>query len=457
MHTENTGITLTIEALSDKGEGTGTYQGMTYFVPETLPGEQVQVMPGEPFVSGSRRAPARLIKLVQPHPERIIPPCPYAHSCGGCLLPHASQKLQLTIKEQLLRASLNKAGLACVQPEPMFSLPEQYQGSTPCRYKTIRRFALQDGHIVNGFYKVRSHELCAVSRCLQEPAWFSDFAQALCALADEHKLTVYDEASGTGCLRALLLREGDSTERMAVLIAAQALPEVFVTALTALAEQQALTSLNVSLNTTSGNKVLGDGAQCLYGRPYLTKTFEGIAYQISPLSFLQVNHDITAQLYRQAVQFCTEATEHDRALDLCCGAGTMTLLLSRHFRQVTGVEIVESAVQAARANAQRNDIHNADFVCQDFTDYLAACRSGQHRVNAVIADPARTGLGAANCQALLRMPGPLKLSLIFCSLKALERDLKILCRKGGFRVRKVQGFDMFPQTMHLETMVLLEK
>lgn len=441
-----TGITVFIEGLSEKGEAMARHQDMLYFMDGPLPGEELTIEPGEPFVKGSKRAPAAVLETLKFHPQRCQPFCRHYANCGGCSLQQASLKLQHALKAKAIDEALKAAGAVVSRHEPIVAAPT----GEAVRFKSIRRFALLNGQIVSGFYQKRSHELTPVYDCPLEPSWMGAAAFDLCSTAQHVRLLPYDEQSGQGCLRALLLREGDPGERLLLLVTAHELPPIFIAALQELCTLHGISAGFVGINDQPGNQVLPESVEHIFGKESIVKTFGGCRFEAGPLSFLQVNYPVAEALYQRAVAHCGLGT---RALDLCCGAGTMTLQLARHFKEVVGVEIVPSAIEAAKRNAALNGIKNVSFYCEDMSSYLKRERG---QFNALIADPARVGLGEANCRIIGSLQGPLKAAFIFCSLKALKRDLKVLLA-SGFRLDAVQGYDMFPHSMHIETLVLLSK
>lgn len=378
------------------------------------------------------------------------------------------------------------------------------------------------GQLALGFYSARSHELIAVDQCQLEPVRFAQLSQSLLQCCQELHLAAYDEAAASaaaniaqqakskrkqrdagagavnalgantalapdGQLRAVLWRQGDGDEILGCLIVSGALPDEVKRALTQWAEREQVSSFSLGYNSKVGNALFTSDLELLHGKAWITKTLLGMQYDVYAQTFLQVNYPVCEQLYQAAIEHCckpvtvtkgahgkdkgkgddlvkasastSDYDENAVALDLCCGVGTMTLALARHFPQVLGVELVPEAVAAAQENARNNGMKQAQFVAGDLKKVLPKLlkeqkAQGKH-VQAVIADPSRAGLGAA-VKALAKVTRPCRLSLIFCALPALQRDLPELLRQG-FKLESVQGFDMFPHSSHVETLVLLAK
>lgn len=393
----------------------------------------------------------------------------------------------------------------------------------PCRFKSLRYFGSSaQGQLALGFYSARSHELIAVEQCPLEPLRFAQLSQSLLQCCQDLHLTAYDEVAAAadvaatplkakgrkkagvkgagavnalnhnvslalhGQLRALLLRQGDGDEILGCLIVSGALSDEAKQALKQWAEREHLSSFSLGYNSQLGNALFTSDIELLHGKEWITKTLLGLQYKVSAPTFLQVNYPICEQLYQAAIAHCCKPVpvkakkaqsqgnanadseqNHDKnadvnvvALDLCCGVGTMTLALARHFPQVWGVELVPEAVAAAQENARINGMEQTQFVAGDLKKALPQLLKEQknqgNKVRAIIADPSRAGLGPAVIKALAKVVRPCRLSLIFCALPALQRDLPELLRQG-FKLEMVQGFDMFPHSSHVETLVLLSK
>ncbi len=474
--------TVVITGRGRHGEGIASYQGKDIYVPQALRGETLEVAIGAPFAPNSKRCPGTILKVITPSPYRVAPEeqaraCPHYARCGGCQLTHVSAEGQLAYK----RADIVTALKAVVDPNQADSLVRPVVPTTqrPCRFKSIRYAAPRNPNMLSpialGFYAAGSHDLVPVTKCPLEPERFGEVAAALEQALNELALPCYDEAQATAtqgtkraaAVRALQLRLGDDNAVSACLIMAGRLNEAQRSTLRARAQALGLESLTVGYNDQVGNALFTRDLELIAGSAAISKTLLGARFAVYPNTFLQVNYEICTKLYQAAIEHCAKAQTHQRALDLCCGVGTMTLALAQHFDQVLGVEIVADAITAAQANAQANGLSaRCDFIAQDMTQVLPqliyeqkqARKQGQdaQRISAIIADPARVGLGAPNAQLLAQIPGPCQLALIFCALPALKRDLPPLLQ-GGFSIDYVQGFDMFPGSQHVETLVCLSK
>lgn len=446
-------LELEVTSLSDKGEGLACARGMELYVAGALPGDRMRVRVLPAFVAGSKRHPVEILETLVCSDAHAEPAdvCPHQGECGGCPLGAMSYEAQLVFKRTLIEKALKEGDVKYADEIAM--TPSARRNT---RFKSIRYFGQGPEGVISGFYQSRSHRICKVGACPLEQAWFGELAERICAVAAEHDLKAYDEISHKGHLRALMMRDCKDGGRLCVLSHNEELPAEFVRDLKHVYEEFAIRAGFTQQNRGTGNRVLAGQMIPLTSDRQVEVTLGGFRFMAGPNTFLQVNYPVAEALYTAAVSWCGKDPQA-MALDLCCGSGTMTLPLSRHFSQVTGVEIVEEAVAAARDNAALNAVANADFIAADLKKVIGSLvKNDGLPVRAVIADPARVGLGAENCRALGRLRGSVRLAVIFCGLKALARDLPLLM-KSGFRLRRVRGFDMFPGSMGVETLVCLEK
>lgn len=492
-------VDVTVAKLSNKGEGIAFYQDLEIYIPQVLLGEKLKVEVGEPFVTGSKRCSGKVVQIIEPSKNRVSSyPCSYYGLCGGCQYMHVDYQEQLRVKQADIALALSSAmgNEVNAQDIEIEALDKQN-----CRSKSIRYFALDSNNeLIQGFYATRSHDLVAIDNCCQEVDGFGPLASSLndClkALKAPHN-----------ALKALQLRQADDGI-MALLIVSNSFDATSVReSFISWAKDHKLGSFYLGFNNQEGNSLYCDKVELLFGKELLIKSLLGFKYYFGPQTFMQVNYDMTQKLYAQAIDHCIKNHKtiasstapsaaqgaaqglepakapssaqadaqcaaqgavlsawqqgdlnDELALDLCCGVGTMSLALAQHYKKVIGVEIVDSAIELAQKNASLNNIDNASFIAGDINKVLPSLLKGalRSKVRAVIADPARSGLGSDCARLIGKISGPCAISLIFCSLTALKRDLPVLL-KAGFKVSKVKGFDMFANTNHIETLVCLTK
>lgn len=440
-------IELTVVKLNDKGQGIAYLDKYEIYLEDAVDGDVVLAKVEAPFTNGSKRRPANVLSFIKKSDNRaqnnedVLKHSTYAY--GKLKYEISLEKKRHNILEALKKAQI-KAYVSTVEPTDL---------SKPSRYKTIRYFALTDNKVINGFYKTNSHEVESVEFSSLEPKWFSDFANDLCRLFTDNAVSVYDEESRLGLLRYLLLRDTQK-QRLCVLTVFEQIDENLVSLYKKLAENYQIEAIYLNINGSSGNQILNGNLQCLSEKEQIKLSLCDFEFNAGPNTFLQVNYDIASKLYQEAIDFCGKDKE-GHALDLCCGVGTMTLCLSRNFESVKGIEIVEDSIKAACINAEENHVDNVSLEVGDVKNNLKA-HLKDPKLKAIICDPSRAGIGHEACTALASVKGSMKLAYIFCSLTALTRDLKTLV-ENGYRIESVKGFDMFPFTSHVETLVLLSK
>ena len=443
-------ISAIVDALSDKGEGIVFKDDLEIYIKGAVPDDEVLIRCGKPFAEGSKRCPGEIVELIKPSADRQKEDllCKYISSCGGCPLGGLNTAAQHRFKMKLIDDALIKAGVTDVKQQPFVGTCSEIY-----RHKSIRFFANDKSGVIQGFYQSRSHEVCEIECCTGECAWFTDLACEICALADNHNVKAYDEISAQGQIRALMMRDCGENERLAVLTSYSSLPDIFQQDLVQLFKKHHIKAGFIQLNENAGNRIISGRLKALTVAQNITAEIGGYTFDVGPQTFLQVNYDIARKLYAAAIKWCGDDMGAE-ALDLCCGCGTMTLPLARHFLKVTGVEIVQEATDAALHNARRAGVTNAEFIAADLKAVLP--QLSKRNIKAVIADPPRAGLGDANCRALKALPQGTHLAVIFCGLKALSRDVASLI-KAGFKLQAVQCFDMFPNAYGCETLCLFTK
>lgn len=461
-----------VTKLSKKGEGIALSQDREIFIPQVLVGEKLNVEVGEPFAVGSARCPGKVISIIEPSIERNDKiACPYYGTCGGCQLMHMKDSAQIELKRSDIKEALEQVALKLKKSPKAVSLDflklniamvSNEIDDQVVRFKSIRYFGEQDNKLIQGFYIARSHKVVAIDSCCQEPRSFGPLACSLTATLNELKAPLSSATSSSSWgVKALQLRQGEHQDNLTVLlIVTGKVPESVKASLQSWAQAQHISSCYLGYNNQTGNSLYCEQVELIWGERFIIKNINGLNFKLGPQTFMQVNYPMTQKLYQSAIDHAVSKSSHERSwgLDLCCGVGTMTLALATKLNQVTGVEIVSESIASAQENADLNHINNAHFIVGDIKNVLPGLLKGKQKkhLSALIADPSRAGLGES-CAALIgRIKGPCAVSLIFCSLSALQRDLPIVL-KAGFTITKIQGFDMFPHSKHIETLVCLTK
>ena len=460
-------LELQIDGLGHDGEGVGRAQGFTFFIPGAIPGDQVlavvkQVKKNYGF--------AEVVKVISPSPDRVMPECSVFGRCGGCALQHMDYQAQLRWKRQRVVDALQRIG--------GFSDPVVHETigmAQPFRYRNKGQYpvTLSGEQLVAGFYAKGSHEVVACQDCLIQHPLNNRIVSEVSRLAMEFGLDAYNEHTGQGFLRHILIKTGFETgEALCVLVTnGRDFPEGDGDAKDSKVDrnsrrsgaefgrrlQQAvpeLVGVVQNINTQKTNVILGDETRTLWGRDALIDELCGLQFKISARSFFQVNPLQTAVLYNKALEYAAlNGTE--TVLDLYCGIGTISLLLAGRSRQVIGVEYVEDAVVDARNNAEMNGISNVDFYAGDAGTVLENLAGEGINFDVAVLDPPRAGCDAKVLRILANLKVP-RIVYVSCNPASLARDLKLLAEMG-YGLKEAQPVDMFPQTSHVETVVLMSR
>lgn len=377
------------------------------------------------------------------------PACPHRRSCGGCQLQNLSYPEQLAHKQRRVVSLLG--GFGHVEEILGMEAPYHY------RNKVHAAFALdRQQRIVSGIYQPNSHAVVPIDDCQIEDELADRIIVAIRGMLRDYKLQVYDERSGSGWLRHVLVRRAFSTgQTMVVLVAVS---PIFKNQTPFLAELlrrfPEITTVVLNVNDRFGPVVLGARNKTLYGSGAIEDVLCGKRFRISPASFYQINPVQTEKLYAKAAEFA-DLRGDETVLDAYCGIGTIGLSVCDRVKQVIGVEINRDAVRDAIANARLNGVKNAWFTAGDAGRFMEQMVEDGQRPDLVFMDPPRAGSDRRFLESLLRV-SPRRVVYISCDPETLKRDLEILTA-GGYRVRRIQPVDMFPMTEHIECVVSLAK
>ena len=487
---------LTITDMGTDGEGIGHYDGMTFFVKDALIGD---VITARALKLKKNYGYARVEEIKSPSTFRVEAECPLHRSCGGCQIQALSYDKQLEFKNEKVRNNIIRIG--GFDPEFIDSVMQPVVGmDKPYRYRNKAQFPVgkdKNGNLVTGFYASRTHSIIPVTDCLLGVKENEKILDIVKKWMGENHIEPYNEETHKGLVRHVLIRFGFTSKEIMVclIINGKSLP-ASDSLCEKLSEIPGMTSVSYNVNTEKTNVILGKRTECIWGQPYISDTIHlrtypdfketglGIEYQISPQSFYQVNPEQTEKLYSTALEFAG-LTGKESVWDLYCGIGTISLFLSQKAKQVYGVEIVPQAIEDAKNNARLNGITNAEFfvgkaeeVLPEFyanaagdagTDMISAdgnngedakrCRDGRNRdmlrPDVIVVDPPRKGCDERCLDTMLKM-APDRIVYVSCDSATLARDLKILCQ-GGYEIRKIQVFDQFAHSVHVETVCLLSK
>ena len=455
---KNDMVTLDIVDCGTNGEGIGKADGFTVFVKDAVIGDQVTA---KIMKAKKNYGYGRLMEILKPSPDRVESICPSARQCGGCQIQQLSYEKQLAFKEEKVRGHLERiGGFTNLPMEPIIGMED------PFHYRNKAQFPVgknKEGRIITGFYAGRTHSIIENRDCALGIPENREILDRVVSHMEKHHIEPYDEESGKGLVRHVFTRCGYYTGQLMVcmIINGTSIPHQ-QELVDSLREIRGMTSISLNINKKRNNVILGDQLKLLWGQEYITDKIGDIFYQISPLSFYQVNPQQTWKLYSKALEYADLHGE-ETVWDLYCGIGTISLFLAQKAKYVRGVEIVPAAIEDARRNADLNHIENTEFfvgkaeeILPDYYDKYAQEHPGETaRADVIVVDPPRKGCDETLLNTIVEMQ-PEKVVYVSCDSATLARDLKYLCERG-YQVEKVCPVDMFPMTVHVETVVLLSQ
>lgn len=475
---KNDVIKLYIEDIGVNGEGIGHFEGMAFFVPGAIKGDTI--------TAGITKLKkkigfARVISIDEPSPDRVAPVCPIAKQCGGCQIQELSYEKQLEWKAAKVRSDLIRLGhfeenFVDSILKPIIGMDE------PIRYRNKAQYPVgraKDGSIVTGFYANHSHRIVPIDDCILGSEDNAIITRTVTDFMQEFGIEPYDEATGSGLVRHILVRYGyKSGEIMVCLIlngeslsgkifpkgqkgASEDLEKLLVQRL--VDNVPGIASVCINTNTRRDNVILGNKTRVIYGSKTIEDQIGDIKFSISAESFFQVNPFQTEKLYNKALEYAA-LTGEETVWDLYCGIGSISLFLARDAKKVYGIEIVERAVEDAKKNAELNGLTNTEFyagkaeeVLPEFYRKAAAENSDDASIHpdVICVDPPRKGLDEKCIETMLQMQ-PKRIVYVSCNPSTLARDLEMLV-DGGYELVEVTPVDQFPNTVHVETVCLMSR
>ena len=448
-------IKMNIEDLSSEGLGIGHYEGMAVFVKDTVIGDEITA---KIIKIKKTYAFGRLMEILTPSADRVKPVCPVARQCGGCQIQAMDYQAQLRFKEKKVKNNLMRIG--GFEEELLEKVMEPIIGmEVPFRYRNKAQFPIgtnKEGELVAGFYAGRTHSIIDNHDCALGVEENQQILEIVLDHMRRHKISSYDERTGKGLVRHVMIRCGFHTGQIMVclVVNGKKLPEEEAL-VRSLQKIPGMTSIVLNTNKENTNVILGRETRLLWGRETIEDDIGNIRYQISPLSFYQVNPVQTERLYGTALEFAG-LTGRETVWDLYCGIGTISLFLAQKAGKVYGVEIVPEAIADARRNAARNGLKNTEFFVGKAEEVLPEkYRTEGIRADVIVIDPPRKGCEETVLDTMVRMQ-PERIVYVSCDSATLARDLKILCSRG-YELKRVRAADMFPMGVHVETVCLLSK
>ena len=474
MLQKNDIVCAVTEAIGSGGEGIIRHEGITFFVPSCLPGEKVKF---KILKIKDRIGYGKVEEILTPAEERVRAKCPVFARCGGCCLQHLDYSYQLVHKSKTVQDSLRKIGGLDI-PVPATIKSELIYG-----YRNKLQLPIgvdKDGNTVLGFYAERSHRIIPVTECAIHPDWSKSLIATLMRFIQETGATGYDESTKTGLLRHIVAREIGGNFIFTLVATSGNIPHIeYLVEL--LSQKFPSFTLYINVNAKDTNVIFGDEMRLVHGKGFFEATEQGIRYEAGPITFLQVNDKVREKLYRDAVKTVTGDGD-EVVIDAYSGGGLMTAMCAKKTKRAYGIELEKEASACADELKKKNGLTNMQNICGAVEDELpAVLQKEKGEKLRLILDPPRAGIARSVVKALLHSGIP-KLTLISCNPATLARDLGILTGRlienekgelvknpacvdmdgqavldGYYGIEKIQPYDMFPQTKHVETLVVLQR
>lgn len=506
---KNQDYEITIEDIGNDGEGIGHIDGMAVFVKDTAPGDVAKIR----IIKAKKQyAYGRLLEIISPSKDRVEPICKNARKCGGCSIMHVSYEKQLEWKQSKVANCLKRiGGVQDVERlmEPIIGMdgegwtcqcmtdvggeadkmnPNTGDLFPAIRYRNKAQFPVQrdkDGNLKIGFYAGRTHSVIDTDVCFLQAEVNDEILKKFREFMDAYQVEAYDEEQHKGLVRHILTRVGETTGEVMICLILNGEELVGVSGARKntsmqnqlfdgkaksgnehymnveqefvkwMSEIPGITSISINVNKEKTNRILGETCRTIWGKDYITDYIGNVKYQISPLSFYQVNPRQTEKLYGKALEYA-DLQGNETVWDLYCGIGTISLFLAQKAKKVMGVEIVPAAIEDARNNARINGIENAEFFVGKAEEVLPE-QYEKHGVYAdvIVVDPPRKGCDIVAIQTMLRMK-PKKIVYVSCDPATLARDVKLLTEKD-YVLEKVCAVDQFGHSGHIEVVTCLQR
>ena len=483
-------INLTIEDMSADGEGIGKIDGFTFFVKDAIIGDSIVAR-----VTKLKKTYGygRLEEIATPSEHRVEAPCAFHKQCGGCQIQAMDYEQQLKFKQNkvfnnLVRIGGFRADFIESVMEPIVGMENPYRYRNKAQFPIgMRKVVAGDGggnlavangvgddkwEVIAGFYAGRTHHIIANTDCMLGVSENQEILETFLAYMRDNKVSAYDEETGRGLVRHLLIRKGFASGEImvCVVINGERMPaeESLVSLISGI---KGVVSLSISINKENTNVIMGKTIRTIWGKDKIKDTIrilnaddfspsgDSVEFSISPLSFYQVNPVQTEKLYSLALDYAGLSGK-ETVWDLYCGIGTISLFLARRASKVYGVEIIADAIRDAKENAVNNGIDNAEFFVGKAEEVLPEFYEREKvagraaTADVIVVDPPRKGCDAMCLETILKMQ-PKRVVYVSCDSATLARDLKILC-EGGYELKKVRAVDQFAHTTHVECVIMMQ-
>lgn len=438
---KNERYTATCENYTHEGMGVVKIDGFPLFVKGLMKGETAEI---KVIMAKKNYGIARIETLLHASPKRVVPPCPYAKTCGGCQLQHMSLEEQYDFKISKVNEVLHRVGKIDLKVSKIHCM------ENPTHYRNKGQIPVgeKNGTVVTGFYRFNSNDIVDMDDCMIQSEAINEVLREMKRLLKQYPVAHF--------FRHLLIKHAFATgELMLVwIVRKQNFPYQKEMLHAILKKIPAIKTVVLNLNQRNDNVILGEKETILYGDGYITDCLDGLFFRISSKSFYQVNPVQAEVLYKKAVDFA-QLTGEETVVDLYCGVGTISMFLARKAKHVIGIEVVPQAIQDAKRNAKQNNIHNIEFVCSDAGTFAQRLLKSKKAIDVVVVDPPRKGCDQLTLDSIVNMQ-PKRIVYVSCDPATLARDLNILKQKG-YEAKEIEIVSQFDFSHHIESIVWLNK
>ena len=443
--TKNSIHTVTGGGYTAEGQCVCRIDGRVVFVPGLLRGETAEV---QILKVTERVAYGRVVNILTPSAHRVTPACGVFPKCGGCVLWHMDFEEEAYFKTARVQDAITRIGAFSLTVSPII------KDSRSTRYRNKAQFPIaeENGNPISGFYRQRSHTVIPTEDCLLQTELANAVTRTVREWMASCRVPAYNETTHKGVVRHVFVRSGDTHAVLCLICKKE--PKYLDELLASVrVRHPEITGVVLNINPEKTNVILGSTTRTLWGNPNVEDTLCGLRFSLAPEAFYQVNHDQAERLYEKALDYAA-LDDTMTALDLYCGAGTITLCLAKRAKEVLGIEVVPEAIENAKENAARNGITNVTFRCADATEAAEDLAKNQAFPDVVVVDPPRKGLTPDGIAAIAKM-NPKRIVYVSCDPATLARDLRLLCDTAPYELIEVTPVDLFPKTHHVESVALL--
>ena len=444
MLSKNKEYVVDIVDIGQGGVGIGKYEGFTVFVEGGLIQDKVKVRINK---SKKNYAVGDIVEIIEKSPFRVDRICSDdLKDCGGCQIQELDYNKQLELKTNEVKQVISRIGkLENVE------IHETIGMQSPCRYRNKAQFPIQNinGSTAIGFYKKKSHDVIPTDMCVIQHDINDKIIKIIKTYIQAYNVSIYNETTHTGVLRHLVTKVGFTTNEVMVVLVANGTNLPHLNELASVLKENILgfKTLVLNVNKAKTNVILGKENKVIYGNGKINDYIGDLVFEISPLSFFQVNPVQTEVLYNKALEYA-ELKENDTVFDIYCGIGSISLFLAQKATKVYGIEIVEDAIKDAKINAKLNNLNNVEFYVGKAEEVVPKMYSEGKTANVVVVDPPRKGCDEKVLDTIVSMK-PDRVVYVSCNPSTLARDLAYL-HERGYKCVEIQPVDMFPHTMHVE-------